>query len=411
MKKIISSILILWVTQTLLFVGNVEADDKTIHIYQDADLSIHSQSSKAIQLGIEVAFAEVNNEINGNKILFKYLDHRGNVLRSKRNYKAFINDPNALVLYSGIHSPPLINNRKFINESKALTLVPWAAGAPITRYPSKENWIFRLSIDDMQAGGMIIDYAMKNQQCRKPQLLLENTPWGNSNLVNMSKALKFYDIQSPQVTRFNLSVKAKGAQVLTDSIINQGSDCIILVSNAVEGAVFANVMLEVPRSKRLPIISHWGITSGDLHEKIDAKAREGLALHFIQSCFAFTNETQTPLANQVFSQLIEHTKGTIKDPADLQSAVGFIHAYDLTKLLIQAIKQSKLTGNTLKDRNTIRLALEDLSNPVQGLIKTYDKPFSVFDSVLNNKAHEALNASDYCMGYYGAMDEIIIINE
>jgi branched-chain amino acid transport system substrate-binding protein len=263
----------------------------------------------------------------------------------------------------------------------------------------------------MQAGGMIIDYAMKNQQCQKPHLLLENTPWGNSNLVNMSKALKFYDIQSPQVTRFNLSVKAKDAQVLIDSIINQGSDCIILVSNAVEGAVLANVMLEVPRSKRLPIISHWGITSGDLHEKIDAKAREGLALHFIQSCFAFTNETQTPLANQVFSQLIEHTKGTIKNPADLQSAVGFIHAYDLTKLLIQAIKQSKLTGNTLKDRNTIRLALENLSNPVQGLIKTYDKPFSVFDFEFNNKAHEALNDNDYCMGHYGAMDEIIIINE
>ena len=236
MKKTLNTIFISFCIQIFFIVTHVSAEDNVIHIYQDADLSIHSQSSKAIQLGIEVAFSEVNNEINGNKILFKYLDHRGNVLRSKRNYKAFINDPNALVIYSGIHSPPLINNRKFINESKALTLVPWAAGAPITRYPSKENWIFRLSIDDMQAGGMIIDYAMKNQQCQKPHLLLENTPWGNSNLVNMSKALKFYDIQSPQVTRFNLSVKAKGAQVLTDSIINQGSDCIILVSNAVEGA-------------------------------------------------------------------------------------------------------------------------------------------------------------------------------
>ena len=126
----------------LLFPLQLLAEDKVIHIYQDADISNHLESSDAIQKGIEVAFDEIGSEIDGYKIVYKYLDHRGNVVRSKRNYKTFIDDPKALVMFSGIHSPPLIKHRSFINEQKALTLVPWAAGGPITRHHRKKTGFF-----------------------------------------------------------------------------------------------------------------------------------------------------------------------------------------------------------------------------------------------------------------------------
>jgi len=390
---------------------SLHAEDKVLFIYQDADLSNHKESSLAIQKGIEVAFSEIDNEIDGYKIAYKYLDHRGNVIRSKRNIQKFIADPNALVIYSGIHSPPLIKNRTFINENKALTLIPWAAAGYITRYPSKENWLFRLSIDDSRAGSVIIDYAMDQQQCKKPHLLLEKTPWGDANLKNMSKALKNHGIEKHQTTRFSWSLKAKGAAIVIDEIVNAGSDCIVLVSNTVEGAVIVNEVLNLPKEQRLPIVSHWGLTSGNFHEIITAEKRKKLELNFIQSCFAFTNAQQNPFSEKVFSQLIAHSKGTITKPADLKSAVGFIHAYDLTKLLIQAIKQAGLTGDVAKDRNTIRLALENIDTPVQGLVKTYVKPFSEFNELTNNNAHEALNPENYCMGKFGENDEILLSHE
>ena len=389
----------------------LHAEDKVLFIYLDADLSNHKESSLAIQKGIEVAFSEIDNEIDGYKIAYKYLDHRGNVIRSKRNIQKFIADPNALVIYSGIHSPPLIKNRTFINENKALTLIPWAAAGYITRYPSKENWLFRLSIDDSRAGSVIIDYAMDQQQCKKPHLLLEKTPWGDANLKNMSKALKNHGIEKHQTTRFSWSLKAKGAAIVIDEIVNAGSDCIVLVSNTVEGAVIVNEVLNLPKEHRLPIVSHWGLTSGNFHEIITAEKRKKLELNFIQSCFAFTNAQQNPFSEKVFSQLIAHSKGTITKPADLKSAVGFIHAYDLTKLLIQAIKQAGLTGDVAKDRNTIRLALENIDTPVQGLVKTYVKPFSEFNELTNNNAHEALNPENYCMGKFGENDEILLSHE
>jgi branched-chain amino acid transport system substrate-binding protein len=387
------------------------AKDKVIYIYQDADLSNHKESSEAIQKGIEVAFNEIGNHISEYKIIFKYLDHRGNVIRSKRNYQQFIDDPNALAIYSGIHSPPLIKNRTFINENKALTLVPWAAGGPITRYPFKENWVFRLSVDDTRAGPVIIDYAMNTQECEKPHLLLEKTPWGDSNLQSMSKALKKYNLDKLRVTRFSWNLKAKGARIILNEIVDEGSDCIILVSNAVEGAVLVKEMYGAPSNLQLPIVSHWGITGGNFHEVINADMRENLELHFIQSCFAFTNPKQSQFSKQVFAHLTEYSSGTITKAADLKSAVGFIHAYDLTKLLIAAIKQANLTGNILADRHKVRLALENLNSPIKGLIKTYVKPFSEFDEQHNTNAHEALGKENYCMGKFGIDDEILISYE
>jgi branched-chain amino acid transport system substrate-binding protein len=392
-------------------IWTAQAEDKRLFVYLDADLSNHKESSKAIQQGIEVAFSEINNEIDGFKIGFKYLDHRGNVIRSKRNYQKFINDPSALVIYSGIHSPPLIKNRAFINESKALTLIPWAAAGYITRYPSTENWLFRLSIDDSRAGSVIIDYAMTEQQCKKPHLLLEKTPWGDANLTTMSKALKSHGIDQHETTRFSWSLKAKGAAIVIDEIVRAKSDCIVLVSNAVEGAVIVNEMLNLPIEQHLPIISHWGITSGNFHEIIPYERRKSLKINFIQSCFAFTNPQQSQFSNDVFSKLIAHSKGEITKPADLKSAVGFIHAYDLTKLLIQAIKQTGLTGDMNIDRNNIRLALENIDKPIQGLVKNYIEPFSQFNQQTNNNAHEALNPDSYCMGTFGQQDEILISHE
>ena len=63
------------------------------------------------------------------------------------------------------------------------------------------------------------------------------------------------------------------------------------------------------------------------------------------------------------------------------------------------------------DRNNIRLALENIEKPIQGLVKNYIKPFSKFNQHTNNDAHEALNSESYCMGTFGQHDEILISNE
>lgn len=395
----------------LLLPLHSQAKDGHLFIYQDADISSHIESSQAIQKGIELAFDEVGNEVEGYTIGFKYLDHRGNVVRSLGNYQQFIDDPDALVIYSGIHSPPLIKNREFINTNKALSLVPWAAGGPITRYPSSENWVFRLSIDDTQAGPVLIDFALKNKGCKSPHLLLEKTPWGDSNLVSMSDALAKNNIRRASVTRFNWNLQDIGARAILRDIIERNDDCIILVANSAESKVLLAQLNQLPEESRVPVISHWGLTGGNFPEVVKADDRKNLDLHFIQTCFSFTNPLQSEFAKSVFLRLQEFSNGKISSPDSLKAPSGFIHAYDLTRILIQAIRQVGLTGDMSVDRNAVRVALENLRSPVEGLVKTYVSPFSVFDEKTSRNAHEALNAENYCMGKFGPNDEVLILQD
>lgn len=74
----------------------------------------------------------------------------------------------------------------------------------------------------------------------------------------------------------------------------------------------------------------------------------------------------------------------IGGPEDVFSPVGTANAYDAMHLLAKAIDRA---GST--DGEAIRVALESLGRH-EGLIKTYDPPFSADD-------HDALNEDDYLM--------------
>lgn len=385
-----------------------QSEGNTIRIYLDADRTHHVESADSMEMGIRVALDEIDNMVQGRRIELVPVDHRGNVARSKRHMDLFLKDQDALVFFGGMHSPPYIKHREFINKNRLLTLVPWAAGGPITRYPSDENWVFRLSVDDTKAGYRISQFASDDLGCKSPHLLLEKTPWGTSNEQNMSKAIKLKLGKRPDVTWFNWNTKENGARIKLRNIVSAGADCVLLVANAIEGAVFSDAMLSLETNKRIPIVSHWGITGGKFPFVINAEKRSGLDLFFIQSCFSFVTSEQHDQAQRVFSRL-KALFPSIDSAVDLQAPTGFIHAYDLTRILIQALSQVSLGNNMAENRTALKEALENLEQPVPGLIKTYDKPFSVF-SETNADAHEALGLEDFCMARFGEENEVRVMD-
>lgn len=87
---------------------------------------------------------------------------------------------------------------------------------------------------------------------------------------------------------------------------------------------------------------------------------------------------------------------------------GFIHGYDLSKLLIQALSELELEGEMVNNRDKLRIALENIQSPVQGLVKRYDKPFTTY-SESNKDAHEALGLDDLCMATFNQDNNISVI--
>jgi branched-chain amino acid transport system substrate-binding protein len=378
---------------------------ETYNLYLDADFSGAKASSISIQQGIETALFEVNHKLFKYQLNLVIKNHRGNSLRSKRNLEAFLQDPNALLVFSGLHSPPILANKKFINQNEILLLDPWAAAGPITRTTHKKNWIFRLSIDDQKAGFIISDNAIK-EGFTKPFLLLEDTGWGRSNEKTITKALKQKNLKPMGVKWFNWGIGKNHAR-LTLREIKPLADVIFFVGNATEGKTFAKAMSELSSDERLPIRSHWGITGGDFADIINKDIRQSLDLQFIQTSFSFNSDKLTALPTSVFNTAKKNFKQLLT-PQDIKAQTGFIHGYDLTKILISAINQSGLTGDKKQDQHNIHKALESLQKPVEGLIKTYIKPFSPY-MINQPDAHEALSFNDYVMAYYGDDNEIILI--
>lgn len=392
-----------------LFLSSSCLAQGTIRLYIDADRSGTQASSVAIERGIRTALHEVNNEINQKNVEIVIRNHHGSSVRSLDHLKEYLKDDKAIALFSGLHSPPLLENLKFINEKRVLVLDPWAAAGPITRYPASENWVFRLSIDDTKAGEFIVKKSFQ-EGFRKPYLLLEDTGWGKSNLKTMSKALEKKGLDAVGVEWFNWNLGLTGAKIKLRKMQQAGADVIFLVANATEGKIFSKAMLDLNAAERLPVRSHWGITGGDFPYIISAEERKKMDLKFLQTRFSFISSEPTSLSRQVLMNAQQLFPNDIKSALDIKAPTGFIHAYDLTRLLIAACKNMEWSGNIKKDRQTLRLALENLNNPVEGLIKTYIKPFSEFHQS-NPDAHEALDINDFTMAYYGEKNQIILDNK
>lgn len=380
---------------------------EVLTIYYSADRTGAKSSGNSIEMGMRVALSEVGNVVNGDTIHIKVLDHRGSTPRFTQHCKQFLTDSTAFVMVGGLHSPPIIKNRDFINKNRILMLVPWAAAGLITRYPSSENWIFRLSIDDTKAGELITRHAIDKEKFTKPALLLEETGWGRSNLKTMTNALKKRGILNPLVEWFNWNLGIHQAKVILRKIKQSGADVVFFVGNTNEGKVIMQAMISLPEEERLPIRSHWGITGGDFPVIIGPEERKKIDLQFIQSSYSFCSVKQNPFSKSVMKTIVDMYPD-IDECCQLKAPVGFIHSYDLTRILINALKEAPREGSIASYRDHIRLQLEQLSSPVEGLVKVYNRPFSVW-SEENQDAHEALSIEDWSMARYTEENTIQIL--
>ncbi|KPH94255.1 hypothetical protein AMS58_13205 [Pseudoalteromonas porphyrae] len=376
------------------------------NIYHDSDYSTHNPSAVAMQMGFMTALNEVGNTVNGYQINFLEKDNRGNSNRSFLTMKRFLNDPKGLAILGGLHSPPYIKHRDFINENGLLLLVPWAAGGPITRYPNIKNWVFRLSLDDTKAGMKMVEYATQTLKCNSVDLLLENTPWGISNHKTMTNALG--SAIPNNVYWFNWNVKLSQASILLKEIEQSKSDCVMFVGNAVEGKYFVKAMANLPKEKQKPIVSHWGITGGDFFNSVSGELNNGLPLYFLQSCFDLNRPDLDLHTQQVLDIAAKLFPDEFKQKKHLLAPAGFVHGYDIGKILIAAMNDVDLVAQVDIVRDRVRKKLEELDKPITGLIKVYQRPYSIW-SEDNPDAHEALGAEDICMAQFNNTGQIHII--
>ncbi|KIL99613.1 Branched-chain amino acid ABC transporter amino acid-binding protein [Paramagnetospirillum magnetotacticum MS-1] len=350
----------------------------------DAEMGLaYSTSGQAIEKGILTAIDEINaagGVLGGRPLQLVAKDNRSMPARGIDNIKSFAEMPGLVAVFGGRFSPVVIEELPILRDTKTLFLAPWSSADPIIDNGMVPNYSFRLSLRDSLAMPFMFDHTRKIG-ARKVGLLLVNTAWGRSGLAAAERYIASGGAPPIAATTW-FNWKDKSVIDKYEHLLNAGADAIIMIANDDQASVLIKEMAALPKERRIPIISHWGVTGGQLVE-VAGDAMQAVDFTVIQT-FSFFKADKTKVdsvlktTNKLFG---------ISKVEDIVSPVGFAHAYDLTHIIARAIN---MAGTT--DRASVRDTLERVTN-YHGLVRKFDQPFTA-------DRHEALGAADLLMARY-----------
>ncbi len=377
-------------TKELLYnkYGGLLNNQDHILIGIDADLSADSKvAGLAIKRGVEIAVEEINKKggVLGKPLEVIAKDHRAIASKGVQNIKEFSQNKHLVAILGGVHSAVISAEMEAIQESKIPFLIPWAAATGIVQNGYKDNYIFRVSANDKLASQFILKYAL--QKHSKPAIIVENSIWGRNNLELMKQYCKKHNITDATEIIFNRGQNSFKKEIT--QIINSQADSIVMIANPQEAS---RILQELKvQNKTLPIISHWGITSGDFF-KNNKNILQGLDLSIFQT-FSFNHQLNTKAKH-----LMERYKKKylLNKNIPIQAQVGIAQAYDIVYLLKLAIEKA----GTI-DKTKIKHALENLPE-YKGVVKNYAPAFTATN-------HDALDGRDYYMAQYNSKGILVPI--
>ena len=375
------------------------ANATPLQLLIDADYTISARAAQSIELGLRTALEEEGFELGGQQVEVVPMDHRANVKRSLRTYGQYLKNERALAIIGGMHSPPYLTHKDYLNENSILTLLPWSAAGPITRATAgHENWVFRLSVDDSQTGEFFVRQMEQTNQCARIALVLLDTGWGQANHKSLTKALSLRDRTPASATFFPSGISNTAAALLAENVGASSPDCAVLLANWHDGATVVNALhKELPE---LRIFSHWGIMGGEFANEVPHTTRSDMEITVLQTC----GLRQEAAANPVLQSALHRAAPTTQSLAEIPAPTGFVHGYDLGRVIVaaarQAHSQSHWDGQNIETmRKALRTALLSLDTPVDGILKRYAPPFSA-NVAGNADGHEALGIDDLCLARF-----------
>lgn len=347
-------------------------------------------SARAVQQGIEIAIEEINaagGVLGGRKLTLVTRDNRGVSAIGVDNLRDLAKDPNVVAVFGGKFSPIYIEALPVAHELGIPLMNPWGSADGITDHTFKPAFSFRLSLKDAWAAPAFIRFAQERYKATRVGLLLPNTAWGRSNHAALVKAAGAAGVTVAGYRWYNWGDKSLAAPY--GELLAAGSQVLILVANEVEGAILVKEVASLPENKRLPVLSHWGITGGEF-ASMTGDSLHTVDLSVIQT-YSFIGQ-ETPAAKRVLAAL--KSRYGVSGAEGVKAPVGVAHAYDLTHILARAIDKA---GST--DRRKIRDALENLG-PYDGLVRRYARPFAP-------GRYDALSPENILFARYTAADVLV----
>lgn len=351
-------------------VAGAAAQDIKLGYNGDLSASPSAQSGQAAVLGMEAAIADINaaGGVLGRKLALVTRDDVSAPPKSIQNMSDLIDNEKVAAVFGPTNSGNAMAWKHIANQKKIPVMGNVGSGTDITKpmSPGADNYMFRVSMVDREQVAALMAYVKKNAaQSKVVGLMAETTGYGQGGLKDMEEIAKLQDIRIAATERFGVGDTDMTSQLSKMKAANV--DTIVVWA---QGTPIAQLIRSMEKINYFPLtLSSWAADNITFYDAAGKTLAE-------KPIFMRTvSETRTPAQQKLFDRI----GSKLKAPSSFSFA---LHGYDSVLLVAEAMKQAKST-----DGSAVRLALEDLKTPVQGVLKTYEKPFS-------KASHEALTAKD-----------------
>jgi len=321
--------------------------------------------------GVRLAADEINKSggVLGRQIQLVERDDEAKNERGAQIAQELINKEHVVAVVGYINTGVGLASQRFFQDAKIPVMNNVATGSVLTHQFDDQpaNYVFRNSANDSIQAPMIADEAVK-RGFKKMAILADSTNYGQLGRADLEKALALKGIKPVAEEKFNIKDVDMTAQLLKAK--EAGAEVILTYGIGPELAQIANGMTKL--GWKVPMVGSWTLSMANY---IDNAGPGGEGARMPQT---FIQEPTTPKRQ---SFIISYLKTFNPKNARMDSPVSAAQGYDSVYLLAAAIKQAGSTdGPKIKD------ALENLKAPVEGVVTTYNKPYTKTD-------HEAITAN------------------
>jgi branched-chain amino acid transport system substrate-binding protein len=322
--------------------------------------------------GVRLATEEINKSggVLGRQIQLIERDDEAKNERGVQIAQEFVNKEKVVAAVGYINTGVALASQRFFQDAKIPVLNNVATGSVITHQFDKDsdNYVFRNAAHDSIQAPMIVEEAIVRRGYKKVAILADSTNYGQLGREDLERALKNKGITPVAVEKFNIKDVDMTAQLLKSK--EAGAEAVLTYGIGPELAQIANGMTKL--GWKVPIVGSWTLAMANF---IDNAGPGGDGARMPQT---FIQEPTTPKRKAFIDAFV----GKFKPKNNrMDSPVSAAQGYDSIYLLAAAIKQA---GST--DGPKIKAALEDLQAPVEGVVTTYNKPFTKTD-------HDAITAN------------------
>lgn len=264
-------------------------------------------------------------------------------------------------------------------DAKVPLIVPVATGSLIANKfappASDQNFIFRTAVPDVQQVAFMVKVILKNGW-QRVGLMADTSGYGEFGRKDLEAELAKHKLQVAHMERFPTGIKDLRPHM--ERARAAGVDVLFTYTTGPENALISQARADM--KWKIPHIGPWTVGFGNHLSAAGAAADGALTAQ------TFIQDGQHNFDRQAFLRNVTRELGTDRVPCAMCAA----QAYDAMQLVIRAIGQLR-TQRTPLTPLTMRDALENLNEPVRGMVTVHQKPFSRED-------HEAVSQNMLVLG-------------